>query len=166
MENLTTTNITSSKADNNPSPIQGKRVLVADDNPVNLQLAKSLLSKWEVIVDTAANGYEALEAFKNGQYDCILMDIHMPVMSGLDASRSIREFEKSNHQRTTPIIAFTADVFIEESVFQEMEINTKLYKPFDAKELKHLLTSLILQKSEAEGLPLQEVYRPLQSNLN
>ncbi len=85
-------------------------VLVADDNQINLTLAKKILSKWGIEADLAANGLEAYEMAMVKDYDLILMDLHMPVMDGLEATKIIRKQPQEKY-KTIPIIALTGSVF-------------------------------------------------------
>ena len=83
------------------------RILVAEDNLINQKLAKYMLSNLGHEVTLAANGKEAVESSQNNQFDFILMDVQMPVMDGLEATRAIREREKQSYLHI-PIIALTA----------------------------------------------------------
>lgn len=91
-----------------PQPLAGFRFLLAEDNPVNQQIAIELLSRRGAQVDLAGNGQEALDrlAAEPGAYDAVLMDVQMPVMDGLTATREIR---KQSPAATLPIIAMTAN---------------------------------------------------------
>jgi len=82
------------------------RVLVVEDNAVNQQVTRRFLERLGCEVELADNGQRALEFCSNGSYDLILMDVQMPVMDGLAATREIRRHEQSG--RRTPIIALTA----------------------------------------------------------
>lgn len=82
-----------------------KRVLLAEDNQMNQFLATTILEDWGVLVEVAENGKEAIEMFSEGKYDLILMDMQMPIMDGLEATRIIR---KRLHSKI-PIIALTAN---------------------------------------------------------
>jgi CheY-like chemotaxis protein len=82
-------------------------ILVAEDNDVNRKVSTTFLSKCGHTTETACNGNDAIEKWKNGQFDVILMDVEMPGMDGIEATRRIREAEKERGQRT-PIIALTA----------------------------------------------------------
>ena len=87
----------------------GLRVLVAEDNRINVMLATALLTKMGHRVDTVANGREALEALSRAPYDIVLMDVHMPEMDGLEATRRIRHAESTGRRRgRLPVIALTA----------------------------------------------------------
>ena len=79
------------------------------DNKLNQTVVKFTLRRYGYLIDVANNGIEAIEMFKQGNYDFILMDIMMPEMDGLDATRAIRNLE--NGQKI-PIIALTADIMI------------------------------------------------------
>ncbi len=89
-----------------PDPEQPPRVLVVDDHPVNRQVAMLMLDAAGFSVDTACNGAEAVEAVQARTYDAVFMDLHMPVMDGLAATRAIRGLQGASAQ--TPIIAMTA----------------------------------------------------------
>ena len=89
-----------------PAAAPGARVLLAEDNPINAFLARTLLEREGAVVDRAASGEETLAAMEAGRYDLILMDVRMPGLSGLDAARALRARGVS-----TPIVALTADAF-------------------------------------------------------
>ncbi len=84
-----------------------QRILLAEDNPINLKLASILLNKAGYFVDTVENGVQVIEKAKEGKYSAILMDVQMPEMDGFEATRRIREWEAGSQQRI-PIIAMTA----------------------------------------------------------
>ncbi len=89
--------------------LENYRILIADDNPINLQLITTLLQQRGATITQANDGIEAVEFACKHDYDLILMDIHMPNLSGLQAAREIRQYE-SDKPRHTPILALTADV--------------------------------------------------------
>lgn len=84
-------------------------ILVVDDNTINRMLAKKALQKWEIETDFAEDGLEAINKIKAVDYDMILMDIHMPVMGGVEATKIIRALEDEKYKKL-PIIALTGSV--------------------------------------------------------
>ena len=91
-----------------PAPLAGLRILVADDVATNRELVTAILASLGVTVETAADGAEAVTAAQHGDYDLVLMDVHMPVLDGLGATRAIRALPDA--RRAMPIIALTANV--------------------------------------------------------
>jgi len=87
--------------------LRGTRILVAEDNPVNLRVVTTMLRALEVEVDAVENGELAATAATEREYDLVFMDLHMPVMDGISATRAIREWEVESGRRT-PILALTA----------------------------------------------------------
>ena len=86
------------------------KILLADDTEVNLALATKLMKRRGHDILAVENGLEAYESFQKDSFDVILMDIHMPVMDGLESTQKIREYESSHPSRPpTPIIAMTAN---------------------------------------------------------
>ena len=120
------------------SIMQGKRILLGEDNDINTEIAKALLEKHGCIVERAANGKETCQLFSKaevGYYHLILMDIRMPVMDGISATRKIREMDRPD-AKLIPIIAMTADAFSEdERVAYEAGMNAHLAKPIDPEKL-------------------------------
>ncbi len=94
-------------------PFHGTRVLLVDDNPVNRKVAQRLLEKQGCETCIATNGLEAVQAALDDDFDLILMDVQMPVMDGLEATREIRAREIGTGSRT-PIVALTANVLAED----------------------------------------------------
>ncbi|HET9322145.1 MAG TPA: response regulator, partial [Bryobacteraceae bacterium] len=90
-----------------PDPLAGRRILVAEDHPVNRKLVTKLLEKRGLIPVLAANGNEVIEALDSDTFDLILMDVQMPGMDGLQTTAVIREREKATGGRI-PILAMTA----------------------------------------------------------
>jgi signal transduction histidine kinase/CheY-like chemotaxis protein len=86
--------------------LQGKKILVAEDNKINMMVTKRFLEKWEIEIKEAKNGLEALELFKEYDFDLLLIDLEMPVMDGYEAIIEIRKIDPK-----IPAIAFTAAVF-------------------------------------------------------
>ena len=87
---------------------QDQRILLAEDNPVNQKLASLLMQKVGYSIDVAENGIIAVDRVKNGKYSIVLMDVQMPEMDGIDATKAIREWESKTGTGHIPIIAMTA----------------------------------------------------------
>lgn len=115
--------------------LSGKRILVVEDNLLNREIARELLKSAGIQVETAENGLEGLELFRDsepGYYDLILMDVHMPVMDGHEATRSIRALERPDASEI-PIFAMTADAFTEDiKAAKAAGMNSHLAKPLDS----------------------------------
>jgi len=113
-------------------------VLIAEDVSMNMLLFTTLLNKniKDVIISQAANGYEALKLAENNRYDLILMDLRMPKMDGIEATKKIRKIEESKNYHRTPIIALTASAIKEEEIRSlEAGMDDFLSKPVDEKKL-------------------------------
>lgn len=122
----------------------GKRVLLVEDHPLNLEIAKNLLERVGIEVDTAVNGQEAVELFRQNStsYDVVLMDIRMPVMDGILATREIRELEEA--EGAVPIIALTASAYEgDASRSRAAGMNEALLKPIDPMKMYRLLSKYI-----------------------
>ena len=112
------------------------RILLVEDQPVNQKLATTLLQKWGHEVDLAANGQAAIEASAQRPYDLILMDIQMPVMDGLEATRQIRAREQAGLQPRTCIIAMSANAMPADlQASMEAGMDDHITKPINAKAL-------------------------------
>ena len=120
------------------------RVLVAEDNRINVMLANALLSKMGHRVDTVANGREALEAMARVPYDFVLMDVHMPEMDGLEATQRIRQGESSGRRKTrTPIVALTASTLeCDRQICIDAGMDDFLTKPLDPVALRAVFDKL------------------------
>lgn len=124
-----------------PTQGAGMRVLLAEDNDINLLIAVDILEELGVTVDTATDGQQAVERFAaspEGQYHLIFMDLRMPVMDGLAAARAIRGLPRSD--ANVPIVAMTADAFAEDvERTRAAGMNDHLAKPMDLERLKAVL---------------------------
>ena len=125
--------------------LTGKRVLLAEDNELNWEIASELLSAEGLELEWAENGEICVSKFQQspvGLYDAILMDIRMPVMGGYEATQVIRTLERPD--RDLPIIAMTADAFAED-VRRSLEcgMNAHVAKPIDVQEVMRLLEKYI-----------------------
>ena len=121
---------------------RGVRVLLAEDNELNWEIANELLTAQGFVLDWAENGQQCLEKFRTsrpGDYQVILMDLRMPVMNGYEATRAIRALDRPD-AGTIPIIAMTADAFAEDiHKCLECGMNAHIAKPLDMRELLRLL---------------------------
>ena len=119
-------------------PSLGGRVLVADDEPMNRQIVVHALEEFGYTVDIARNGEEVLGMIEGNEYQIILMDMHMPVMDGLEATQRIRALE--NGKGTIPIIAFTASIErSEQQYYLDNGVNAIIGKPFSLSDLRHAI---------------------------
>jgi len=119
----------------------GRRVLVAEDNELNWEIASELLKELGMELEWAENGKLCVEMFQNspvGYYDAILMDIRMPIMDGYEASMEIRALDRAD--AALPIVAMTADAFSEDiQRCLDHGMNAHIAKPIDIKEVSHVL---------------------------
>lgn len=127
--------------------ISSLNILIAEDNIINIMLLKKILDQWDCNYSLSKNGQEALDMVKTGGFDVVLMDIHMPVMDGFEASRHIRELPDPNISKIK-IIALTAssDVDIQQS-FNFTYLDDYLLKPFSPSLLKEKLEAVAEQLS-------------------
>jgi len=110
------------------------RILVVEDNAMNLKYITSLLNKWGLEHEVAGNGKEGIEAHLNSSFDIIFMDLQMPVMDGYEASRRIRELVGGNQQ--IPIVALTASTFLtKKNLALQAGMTDFLSKPFTPEQL-------------------------------
>ncbi|MBQ7584931.1 MAG: response regulator, partial [Desulfovibrionaceae bacterium] len=131
----------------------GRKVLLAEDIPLNAEIIIQILALLEVEVDHAENGQIVVEMFEKsevGYYDAILMDLRMPVLDGLGASKAIRALERKD-AKLIPIISVTANAF-DEDVQKSMQagMNAHLTKPVEPGYLEETLAYFI-GKYDAEG---------------
>ena len=129
----------------------GMHVLVAEDNALNMEIIKTILEDYGIIVQEAENGEAALKCMKDaapGSYDLILMDIMMPVMDGLEATRQIRAIDRQDCKEI-PIIAMSANAF-DEDVKRSLSsgMNGHMSKPVDMKKLEELLEKIWQKQSD------------------
>ena len=133
-----------------PADLTGRRCLLAEDHPLNVEVARRLLAARGMAVDTAANGREAVDLFARspvGQYDIVLLDIRMPVMDGLSAARAIRALDRPD--AGVPMVAMSANAF-DEDIEKSLAagIDAHLAKPIDPAQLYETLQDLLDRHSE------------------
>jgi CheY-like chemotaxis protein/HPt (histidine-containing phosphotransfer) domain-containing protein len=128
----------------------GARVLVAEDNPVNVEVAKEYLGNLNCTITLVETGVEAVAAFLQPRFDIILMDCQMPEMDGLAATRRIRETEKAFGMPRTTIVAVTANAYAEDRAkCVAAGMDDYLSKPFTEDQLQKLLAKWIKQPVNA-----------------
>ena len=128
--------------------LSGKSVLLVEDNELNLEIAKMLLEDEKLVVTTAENGKEAVDIVSQsvpGRFDFIFMDIMMPVMDGLEATRQIRTLNRMD-TKEIPIIAMTANAF-QDDVRDCIDagMNGHIAKPIQVDKLLSMLKEVIRQ---------------------
>ena len=126
--------------------IKGKRILIAEDNELNAEIAKTVLEDVGALVTRVEDGQQAVELFKEkpeGTFDAILMDLMMPVMDGYTATKEIRSLERSD-SKTIPIIAMTANAFQEDAEkCIAVGMNAHLAKPLDIEKVMITICHLV-----------------------
>ena len=125
--------------------IAGMRVLLVEDNEINCEIVEYILKEAGAAVATANNGKAAVDAFtaaEPGAFDCILMDLMMPVMSGYEAARVIRSLDRPDG-KTVPIIALSANTFEEDiALAKDAGMNEHLAKPVDIRKMLQVISRL------------------------
>jgi len=115
--------------------LEGKKILVAEDNKINYFVANKFLTGWGVTVQRAEDGQLALELIEKEDFDLILMDLHMPIMDGIEATRIIRKSDNPKI-RDIPIVALTAAIMSEShDKIEDLSINDYVLKPFKPHDL-------------------------------
>ena len=133
-----------SDADSENVDMEGRKILLAEDNEINQMIVEEFLESTKVLITKAENGQKAVEAISNGSFDLVLMDMQMPVMDGLEATRIIRTLPNG---KDIPIVAVTANA-------QEQDkqkafasgMNDFLSKPIDPEQLFAMLHKWLGQK--------------------
>ena len=126
--------------------MSGRHVLLVEDNLINQEIAKEILSLTKAEIQTAENGQIALSMFESspeGYYSLILMDVQMPVMNGYEAVRRIRALSRAD-AGTVPVYAMTANTFAEDiAKAREAGMNGHLAKPVDINALMQMLRQVL-----------------------
>ena len=132
---------------------EGLRILAAEDHPVNQLVLRTLLSQLGCEVTLVGDGAQAVEAFRAGRWDVVLMDIQMPNMDGLEATRAIRALERAEGAARTPLVALTANAMPDQiAQYREAGFDDHLSKPIDAGELLAVLNRALAGHAEAPEL--------------
>ena len=133
--------------------LTGRRILLAEDNLLNMEIATELLKMRGAVVTPAVNGLEALEAFRGsepGFFDAILMDMQMPEMDGCQSTEAIRALDRPD-AKVIPIVALTANAFAEDiSRTAQAGMNAHLAKPINIEQLCSILTKLMSERGNAQ----------------
>ena len=135
--------------------IEGKKILIVEDNELNAEIAKTVLEDAGALVTRVEDGQQAVELFKEkpaGTFDAILMDLMMPVMDGYTATRKIRSLERSD-AKTIPIIAMTANAFREDAEkCIAVGMNAHLAKPLDIEKVMITIGHLVKEHPDEDGI--------------
>lgn len=126
--------------------LEGTHLLIAEDNPMNVAVVTAYMDRWKVSYDLANNGEEAVTLVKNNEYDLVLMDIHMPIMDGYQATKMIRSMTdpKAN---SLPIIALTASAMVQiQREVSRVGMNGFVSKPFQPDELHQIISKSVKSK--------------------
>lgn len=159
---------TGSNAGSSREALPPLNVLIADDVPQNLELLALTLEGGGHQVTMASNGGEAVERFKNGFFDVVLMDVHMPDVDGLQATRLIRQHERtSGSSRRTPIIALTASVMDEDRrAATQAGMDGFATKPLDRHELFEEMARVLALTPSFTGQEIQSDARRSAPNVD
>jgi CheY-like chemotaxis protein len=129
------------------------RVLVVEDNPVNLKLLAMFIKKMDLDFETATNGAEAVEVYcaAHGEFGLVFMDIQMPVMNGMEASQAIRKYEKQSCLPSAVIVALTALNSTEaKQAAMDSGVDEFLSKPISMKKIKDVIKEVSAMALERE----------------
>ncbi|TDE13145.1 response regulator [Dyadobacter psychrotolerans] len=120
-------------------PLENVKILIVEDNPMNVLVLKNFLKRWGAVSEVAQNGKEALEILDSSKHQIILMDMHMPVMDGYEATKQLR-----SKGETIPVIALTASVAlnVDEKIYG-IGINDIVVKPFVPEELLNMILKYV-----------------------
>ena len=125
--------------------------MVVEDMELNQYLARHILESWGCAVSIAVNGFEALQQLEQYFFDCVLMDVQMPEMDGIEATQSIRQLPDPV-KALIPIIAFTANTMIgDKEKYLAAGMNDYLAKPFDERRLFQVLSKYLIQNNKTAG---------------
>ncbi len=131
------------------NPLEGMRILLAEDNELNMEIAEFLVEDAGATVLKARNGLEAVEAFEQsevGSIDAVLMDLMMPLMDGYEATEAIRALDRADAGEV-PIIAMMANAFTDDRVaVHEVGMDAHVSKPIDSKRMVHVVAELVEER--------------------
>lgn len=120
------------------------KILIAEDNWINQRIAVVIFNQLGISINIASNGQEAFDMHRQNNYDMIMMDMQMPVMDGLEATRQIREYEKeTNSDHRVYIVALTANIISERKTeCIQAGMDDFMEKPFQESALRNLFSKL------------------------
>ena len=134
-----------------PADVSSLRILAAEDNATNQLVLKTVISTFGLDVDIVPDGQKAVEAWASGDYDLILMDIQMPLMDGITATREIRAVEARTGRRRTPIIALSANAMVHQvKEYLNAGMDMHVAKPIQLSKL-HGALERVLNEAEADA---------------
>jgi signal transduction histidine kinase len=137
-------NIEKTLAFSNVAHLAGKKILLVDDNKMNILLAQTVVKKYGIVTDTAGDGAEAYKLFENGYYDLVLTDVQMPLMGGVELTKLIRT-NTDKRKANTPVLGVTANVMQEDRErYLSAGMNDLVLKPYSEKELIDKIASYVL----------------------
>lgn len=137
-------------------PFENVRVLLAEDNPINQVVGVKTLESWNLNVTLVTNGVQVLTKLEEEEFDIILMDIQMPEMNGIDATRAIRS-SNSKKKKNIPVLAMTASVHVDSlDVVYKAGINDHISKPFRPHELHAKINALLKDVPKTEKVTWQK----------
>jgi signal transduction histidine kinase/ActR/RegA family two-component response regulator len=126
------------------------RLLAAEDNPTNQQVLAAVMGSLGIEIDIVADGQAAFEAWRDGSYDLILMDIQMPVMDGIDAARAIRAAEYETGRRRIPIVALTANALSHQvQEYLAVGMDGHVAKPIEIAKLYDAISRALTEAAQA-----------------
>ncbi|MEJ5961370.1 PAS domain S-box protein [Pedobacter immunditicola] len=126
-----------------PAVFHNKKILVVDDNEINVIIAKRLLSKWGLLIESACCGMEALDKVQNGLFDLVLMDLKMPDMNGYEVTKLVRNMD-GDYFKSLPVVALSATPINDDDIqFKESGMNGHMMKPLDMRNFKRQLLEFL-----------------------
>ncbi len=129
---------------NRNAEFAGRKVLVVDDNEINILIAKRILTNWGLDVEVASNGHEAIDKVMSTTFEIIFMDIRMPGIDGFETTNIIRDLD-GEHYKTVPIVALTASSMHDDhSKYETSGMNGYIMKPFNPDDIRAVLSDILL----------------------
>jgi len=150
------------KSEDQSVKLKGLHLLLVEDHPFNQALALAIMEDWGLEITVAENGAIALEKMETQIFDVVLMDVQMPVMDGIEATRQIR----LRYGADVPVIALTANALrSQETSLRDGQMDGYLSKPFKAEDLKNEIARVLKPKQKPNTKPKEEEKRDLQTDL-